>query len=150
MGSRVVAPPNLTLALVGSDWPASRPGRYTPGEKTSYPFHRRLGGPRANLDPVECKKISCHWLESNPARSARRHADWDIPAQNLCVLQYVIQSLHTVSWSCFFSRDTFGLYQVDFSDPNRKRTAKKSALFFSEMIRRNQIPAEVLVKKSCL
>jgi hypothetical protein len=34
----------LTLALVGGEWSASRPGRVTPGEKAPwYPLDGRLG-----------------------------------------------------------------------------------------------------------
>jgi len=43
----------------------------------------------------------------------------------------------------FFS-EKFGLFQVDFNDPNRKRTAKKSAEIYSQIIKSNKIPAELL------
>jgi hypothetical protein len=36
----------LTLALVGGEWSASRPGRFTPGEITRYPLNRGLGEPQ--------------------------------------------------------------------------------------------------------
>jgi hypothetical protein len=44
----------LTSALDGGEWSASRPGRFTPGEKT--PGNHWTGvwvGPRASLDDVE-------------------------------------------------------------------------------------------------
>jgi hypothetical protein len=47
----------LTLALDGGEWSASRPGRFTPGEKA--PGTRWIGGwvgPRASLDAVAKKK----------------------------------------------------------------------------------------------
>jgi beta-glucosidase/6-phospho-beta-glucosidase/beta-galactosidase len=43
----------------------------------------------------------------------------------------------------FFS-EKFGLFQVDFNDPNRKRTAKKSVEIYSQIIKSNKIPAELL------
>ncbi|XP_021923692.1 myrosinase 1-like [Zootermopsis nevadensis] len=46
--------------------------------------------------------------------------------------------------------ETFGLYHVDFSDPDRRRTAKKSAEVFSEIVKRNEIPARFLTEKSSL
>jgi len=43
----------------------------------------------------------------------------------------------------FFSAK-FGLFHVDFNDPERKRTAKKSAEVYSQIIKSNKIPAELL------
>jgi len=43
----------------------------------------------------------------------------------------------------FFS-DKFGLFHVDFNDPERKRTAKKSAEVYSQIIKSNKIPVELL------
>jgi len=43
----------------------------------------------------------------------------------------------------FFS-EKFGLFHVDFNDPDRKRTAKKSAEVYSQIIKSNKIPAELL------
>ena len=43
----------------------------------------------------------------------------------------------------FFS-EKFGLFHVDFNDPERKRTAKKSAEVYSQIIKSNKIPAELL------
>jgi len=43
----------------------------------------------------------------------------------------------------FFS-EKFGLFHVDFNDPERKRTAKKSAEIYSKIIKSNKIPAELL------
>jgi hypothetical protein len=48
----------LTLALVGGEWSASRPGRFTPGERA--PGTRWIAGwqgPRAGLDDM--KKRNC-------------------------------------------------------------------------------------------
>jgi hypothetical protein len=48
----------LTTSLVGSKWSASRPGRFTPGERT--PGSHWIGGwvdPRAGLDDVEKRKF---------------------------------------------------------------------------------------------
>jgi lactase-phlorizin hydrolase len=43
----------------------------------------------------------------------------------------------------FFSQK-FGLFHVDFNDPERKRKAKKSAEVYSQIIKRNKIPVEFL------
>lgn len=43
-----------------------------------------------------------------------------------------------------FFREKFGLFHVDFNDPDRIRTAKKSAEFFSQIIKSNKIPVEWL------
>jgi hypothetical protein len=34
----------LTLTLVGSEWSASRPGRFTPGKSPQHPCNGSLGG----------------------------------------------------------------------------------------------------------
>jgi lactase-phlorizin hydrolase len=43
----------------------------------------------------------------------------------------------------FFS-EKFGLFHVEFNDPERKRKAKKSAKFYSQIIKSNKIPIELL------
>ena len=43
-----------------------------------------------------------------------------------------------------FFREKFGLFHVDFNDPDRKRTAKKSAEVYSQIIKSNKIPVELL------
>jgi hypothetical protein len=73
------------LALVGGEWSASRPCRFTPGKEPRYPFYRRLGGaqsrskrygevkifdPTGTLTPVP--------LVVQPVVS--RYTDWAIPA----------------------------------------------------------------------
>jgi hypothetical protein len=48
----------LTSALAGGDWSASRPGRFTPGEKAhSTHFTGGWVDHRASLDDVEKRKI---------------------------------------------------------------------------------------------
>jgi hypothetical protein len=49
----------LTLALVGGEWSASRPGRFTPRERAPG-THWKAGwvGPRTSLDDMGKKKIS--------------------------------------------------------------------------------------------
>jgi hypothetical protein len=79
-----VAPPFLTLALDGGEWSASHPGRFTSGERT--PGTRWTGGcvdPRAGLDTVEKRKISCLCRESNPRRPARSPCNY---SDNNCIL----------------------------------------------------------------
>lgn len=41
-------------------------------------------------------------------------------------------------WSRGYS-EKFGLYQVDFNDPNRKRVAKASAKYYTEVIKNNGV-----------
>jgi hypothetical protein len=58
---------SLTSALDGDEWLASRPGRFTPREKT--PGTHWIGGwvgPRAVLDAVVKRKIPSPRRESNP------------------------------------------------------------------------------------
>jgi lactase-phlorizin hydrolase len=43
----------------------------------------------------------------------------------------------------FFS-EKFGLFHVDFNDPDRKRTPKESAKVYTEIIKSKKIPAEWL------
>jgi hypothetical protein len=64
----------LTSALVGGEWSASRPGRFTPGERA--PGTHWIGGwvgPRAGLDDVEKRKfLTLPGLELRPlGRPAR-------------------------------------------------------------------------------
>jgi hypothetical protein len=64
----------ITSVLVGGEWSASRPCRFTPGERT--PSTLWIGGwvdPRAGLDDVEKRKfLTLPGLELRPlARPAR-------------------------------------------------------------------------------
>jgi hypothetical protein len=64
--SGCTAPPFLTSALDGGEWPASGPSSFTPeGARSGH----CIGwvGLRAGLDAVENRKISCPFRESNPA-----------------------------------------------------------------------------------
>jgi hypothetical protein len=47
---------SLTLALDGGGWSNPRPGRFTPGKETRYPFYRRLDGPQGRSGRL--RKIS--------------------------------------------------------------------------------------------
>jgi hypothetical protein len=48
----------LTSAVVGGEWSASRPGRFTPGERAPATHWKRgRVGPRTGLDDVERRKI---------------------------------------------------------------------------------------------
>jgi hypothetical protein len=61
----------LTSALVGGEWSASCPGRFTPGERAPR-THSKGGcvGPRAGLDDVEKRNI-LPLPDSNSDPSAR-------------------------------------------------------------------------------
>jgi hypothetical protein len=74
----------LTSALVGGEWSASRPGRFTPWERA--PGTHRIGswmGPRVALDDMEKRKfLILLWLELRPlVRPAR--------SQSLCRQRYL-------------------------------------------------------------
>jgi hypothetical protein len=64
----------LTSALVGGEWSASRPYRFTPGKEPRYPLIVGWVGPRASLDGVKKRKfLTLFGLElrlfSRPAHS---------------------------------------------------------------------------------
>jgi hypothetical protein len=60
-------------------WSTPRPGRFTPGKETRYPFYRRLVGPRAGLDG--CGK-------SRPPPTGIRSLDRPTRSQSLYRLSY--------------------------------------------------------------
>jgi hypothetical protein len=86
--------PSLTSALGGDEWSASRPGRFTPRERT--PGTHWIGGwvgPRSVLDAVKKRKIPSPRRESNPRTPivqpvAQRYTDGAITAlnvNNICI-----------------------------------------------------------------
>jgi hypothetical protein len=87
---------SLTSALVGGEWSVSRPGCFTPRERT--PGTHWIGGwvcPRAVLDAMVKRKIPSPCWESNPRTLivqlvAQCHTDWDITAlqQSMCLLHH--------------------------------------------------------------
>jgi hypothetical protein len=79
----------LTSVLVGGEWTASRPGRFTPEERA--PGTHWIGGwvnPRAGLDDSEKRKFMIlQGLELRPlGRPARNYTDCAIPAPP--IIQY--------------------------------------------------------------
>jgi hypothetical protein len=68
-GGGSIAPPFLSRALDGGGMSASRPGRSTSGKESQIPTG--WVGPKAGLDAVEYRKISCPYRES----VARRYTD---------------------------------------------------------------------------
>jgi hypothetical protein len=62
----------LTSALAGGEWSASRPGRFTPGERA--PGTHWIGGwvdPRAGVDDVDKRTfLTLLGLELRPPRSS--------------------------------------------------------------------------------
>jgi hypothetical protein len=98
-GNGVIAPRNLTSALDGGEWSASRPGRFTPRERA--PGTHWIGGwlgPRAGLDTVVNRKIPSPRRESNPRTPivqhvAQRYTDWrDVEVPNF------ISQIGVISW----------------------------------------------------
>jgi hypothetical protein len=78
-GSGGTAPPFLTSALDGGEWPASRPGSFTTGERT--PGTYSTGGcvnPRASLDTVKYARNRNRAVQPVD----RRSTDWAISAPN--------------------------------------------------------------------
>jgi hypothetical protein len=64
-----IAPPFLTTAIDGTEWSASRPYCFNPGETPLPPGTHWVGGwvgVRASLDVMKDKSFSCR--ESNPGR----------------------------------------------------------------------------------
>jgi hypothetical protein len=61
----------LNSALVGGEWSASGPGRFTPGE-TAPGTHWKGGwaGPRTGLDAAEKREMSFSCREQNPGCQA--------------------------------------------------------------------------------
>jgi hypothetical protein len=71
-GSEGTAPPFLTTASDGGEWSATLTSCFTPREIA--PGTHWIGGwvgPRAGLDAVEKRRISCPCRESNPGSQAR-------------------------------------------------------------------------------
>jgi hypothetical protein len=77
MGSGCIDHTFLTSVLVGGEWSASRPDRFTPGEKTGTHWIEGWVGPRAGLDNVEQRQfLLLPGLELRPlGRPASRYTD---------------------------------------------------------------------------
>lgn len=54
-------------------------------------------------------------------------------AIRICVDIYVCSLYFVMTYIHYFSYK-FGLYEVDFDDPERKRTAKRSAYYYKQVI----------------
>jgi hypothetical protein len=75
-GSGGIAPPFLTSTLDEGEWSASHSSRFPSREKelgTRWIWD--LVGPRAGLDAVEERRITCPCQESNPGPPPRRYTD---------------------------------------------------------------------------
>jgi hypothetical protein len=51
-----IAPPFLTSTVDGGEWLASRPSRFTPGERSPAPILTRLGWPQRRFGHYEQEK----------------------------------------------------------------------------------------------
>jgi hypothetical protein len=72
---------SCTSALDGGGWSTPRPGRFTPGKETLYPFYRRLGGPQCRSGLAR-KNSAPTRIDPRTAQSvASCYTDCDIPAQ---------------------------------------------------------------------
>jgi hypothetical protein len=109
----------LTSALVGGEWSVSRPGRFTPGERT--PGTHWIGGwvsPIASLDDVEMRKfLTLPGLNSDPSvvqPVAKRYTDCAIPVpqeERDIVKIYFRQFRNNIIDSVIYS-DSFGLIML--------------------------------------
>jgi hypothetical protein len=98
---------SLTSALDGGEWSGSRPGRFTPRERT--PGTHWIGGwvgTRAVLDAVVRRKISSPRQEWNPRTPiiqlvAQRYTDWAMTAQSMVAVNILNKQSWTVDkgWS---------------------------------------------------
>jgi hypothetical protein len=79
---KYIAPTFFTSALDGSEWWASRPGRFTPGERA--PNIHVIGGwvdPRAGLDAMEKRNLAPAGIPTPAVQPlAGRSTDW--PCRN--------------------------------------------------------------------
>jgi hypothetical protein len=73
----------LTLALVGGEWSASGPGRFSPrGKRPQYPMDRRLGMPQKPVSMMWRRENSWPYWDSNSSPSVVQPA----PSCQLTVL----------------------------------------------------------------
>jgi hypothetical protein len=101
---------SLTSSLDGSEWSASRPGRFTPTQRA--PRTHWIGGwvgPWAVLDAVVKRKIPSLRRESNPRTLtvqpvAQRYTDWTLMALEL--IPYLTSALILSSNLCLTSHVT--------------------------------------------
>jgi hypothetical protein len=95
--------------LVGGEWSASRPGRYTPGERA--PGSHWIGGwvgPRTGLDDVEKRKfLTLPGLELRPLCCPAR-------SQSLCRLSYLGSCLVAVRYKIIFHTCEVSLYRLKY------------------------------------
>jgi hypothetical protein len=80
---------SLTLALDGGGWSTPRPGHFTPGKQTRYPFYRRLGGPQGWSGRL--RKISTPPGIQSPDRPARSESLYRLSYRG--PQQYIMASL---------------------------------------------------------
>jgi hypothetical protein len=99
---RYISTHSLTSALDGGEWSASRPGRFTPRERTSgTPWIGGWVGLKAVLDTVVKRKIPSPRRESNSRTTmvqpiAQRYTDWAITAHTTDVFPLLFQKRYSV------------------------------------------------------
>jgi hypothetical protein len=105
----------LTSALVGGEWSASRPGRFTPGERA--PETHWIGdwvGPRAGLDNLEKKFFILPGIELWPVLQpvASRYTDYAISAPITCIYLYKCFHGYIFAWKTYWQQDSRDFYQL--------------------------------------
>ena len=94
---------SLTSALDGSGWLTPRPGRFTSGKDTRYPFYRRISGLHAR--PGWVRKISPH-RDSIPGPSSPSRVAIPTELSRPTVFNSRLWKLYAVCWYTL-NRDTF-------------------------------------------
>jgi hypothetical protein len=65
-------------------------------------------------------------------------------------LSFSALNLHNLKFRGFGYDRKYGIFQVDFNDPNRKRTEKESAGFFRNVVKTRSVEAKPVSKEDVL
>jgi hypothetical protein len=127
----------LTSALVGGEWSASRPGRFTPGDRApGTHWIRGWVDPRADLDDVEWRIfLTSPGLELRPlGRPASRYTDCAIPV----LLVYILPPALGMEF-CWKIRCMFEKLRPNTSNVTRKESTAFKSLKDNTQIRILQV-----------